>query len=188
MRLHFLLGKPRNILRGFIVIVNDINNFTKRTNRGKPVSRSAGQMSWTNHQGWWWEHRDSSSSGYAFSRDVWLSTPVRSDSDPGNKAVMKRWWSSCGYPRIPVHSRLSASPSYAKEHCPLPGWSSHRVPDLLQRWIHGYLLLWFHSWTRKAWQRKVRRFHRWQSHCMLQISDQDRIWPLGSSPWETIDG
>ena len=27
------------------VIVNDINNFTKRTNRGKPVSRSAGQMS-----------------------------------------------------------------------------------------------------------------------------------------------
>lgn len=28
-----------------IIIVNDINNFTKRTNRGKPVSRSAGQMS-----------------------------------------------------------------------------------------------------------------------------------------------
>ena len=29
----------------YVVIVNDINNFTKRTNRGKPVSRSAGQMS-----------------------------------------------------------------------------------------------------------------------------------------------
>ena len=29
----------------YVAIVNDINNFTKRTNRGKPVSRSAGQMS-----------------------------------------------------------------------------------------------------------------------------------------------